>query len=42
MNSGVDLFTVQKLMRHSNIETTRHYDMRGEEVKKAAVDIIPF
>ena len=42
ISSGVDLFTVQKLMRHANIETTKRYDMRGEEVKRAAVDILPF
>ena len=42
ISSGVDIFTVQKLMRHANIETTKRYDMRGEEVKKAAVDILPF
>ena len=29
-------------MRHANIETTKLYDMSGEEVKKAAVDILPF
>ncbi|NQY65678.1 MAG: tyrosine-type recombinase/integrase [Alteromonadaceae bacterium] len=42
ISSGVDIFTVQKLMRHAGIETTRRYDMRGEEVKKAAVDMLPF
>ncbi len=42
ISSGVDIFTVQKLMRHADIETTRRYDMRGEEVKRAAVDMLPF
>ncbi len=40
--SGVDVFIVQKLMRHSNINTTRIYDMRGEDAKIAAVEMLPF
>jgi site-specific recombinase XerD len=39
---GIDLFTVQNLMRHTSMETTRRYDMRGEETKKAAVEMLPF
>ena len=42
IETGVDLFTVQNLMRHTSMETTRRYDMRGEETKKAAVEMLPF
>jgi len=40
--SGVDVFIVQRLMRHANINTTRIYDMRGEDAKMAAVEMLPF
>jgi len=40
--SGVDVFIVQKLMRHANINTTRIYDMRGEDAKMAAIEMLPF
>ncbi len=39
---GIDLFTVQNLMRHTSMETTRRYDMRGEKVKAEAVELLPF
>ncbi len=42
LESGVDVFIVQKLMRHANINTTRVYDMRGEETQKRAVELLPF
>lgn len=42
LSSGVDVFIVQKLMRHANINTTRIYDMRGENEKMAAVELLPF
>jgi site-specific recombinase XerD len=42
LSSGVDVFTVQKLMRHANINTTLIYDRRGEETKKAAIEMLPF
>lgn len=32
LERGVDLFTVQKLAGHSLVDTTRKYDMRGENV----------
>lgn len=42
IDNGVDLFTVQNLMGHASLETTRRYDMRGEKTKKAAVELLPF
>lgn len=42
LNSGVDVFIVQKLMRHANINTTRIYDMRGEDAKIQAIKMLPF
>lgn len=42
LSSGVDLFTVQKLMRHSDVSTTRIYDMRDEQVQIDAIKMLPF
>ena len=42
LDKNVDIFTVQKLMRHACIETTRIYDMRGERSKREAVELLPF
>ncbi len=42
LDSNVDVLLVQKLMRHKKLETTRVYDMRGEKVKAAAVELLPF
>jgi site-specific recombinase XerD len=42
LNSGVDVFLVQKLMRHSNVNTTKIYDKRGEEEAARAVELLPF
>lgn len=42
LESGVDVFTVQNLMGHSNVNTTRRYDMRGERTKAKAVELLPF
>jgi len=42
LEQGVDLFTVQNLMGHSNVNTTRRYDMRGEQTKIDAVQLLPF
>ncbi|MGL5757282.1 tyrosine-type recombinase/integrase [Plesiomonas sp.] len=37
LEKGVDLSTVQELMGHSSIETTKGYDLRGEQRMKDAV-----
>jgi integrase len=42
IGADVDLFTVQKLMGHANVETTRRYDLRHESVKADAVQLLPF
>lgn len=42
IDNGVDLFTVQKLLGHASLDTTRRYDFRGEKPKKDAVELLPF
>lgn len=42
LSSGVDIFLVQKLMRHSNVNTTKIYDKRGESEAREAVKRLPF
>lgn len=42
LSSGVDVFLVQKLMRHSNVNTTKIYDKRGEYEAQKAVELLPF
>lgn len=37
LDAGVDLVTVQKLMGHSDTNTTASYDRRGEVAKRSAV-----
>lgn len=41
LGSGVDVITVQKLMGHTNLETTLRYDYRGDEAKEAAIKRLP-
>lgn len=41
LSSGVDIFLVQKLMRHSNVNTTKIYDKRGEDEARKAVKLLP-
>jgi site-specific recombinase XerD len=36
LDAGVDVFVVSDLMRHSSVETTKTYDLRGEGSRKQA------
>lgn len=38
---GVDLYTVSKLLGHTNIQTTQVYAKLVDESKKKAIDLIP-
>lgn len=40
LEEGVDLFTLQKLMGHANLDTTKIYDRRGEEAAVEAVKVL--
>ena len=42
LNSGVDLLLVQKLMRHSSVNTTRIYDKRDKNALSEAIKLLPF
>jgi len=42
IEQGVDLFTVQKIMRHAGIETTRIYDKRDSKAQINAAKNLPF
>ncbi len=41
-DAGVDIFTIQDLMGHFSSDTTKVYDLRGEERKQKAVEQLPF
>lgn len=38
LSQGVDIFTVQNLMGHSNVETTRRYDLRDDTQEREAIE----
>lgn len=40
LEKGADVVTVSKLVGHLNIETTKRYDKRGDEAKRAAVQLL--
>jgi site-specific recombinase XerD len=42
LENGIDIFTVQDLMDHADISTTKGYDKRKDKVKKNAVKSLNF
>lgn len=40
IEKGTDLITVASIAGHSSVDTTRRYDMRGEQAKKRAAGVI--
>ncbi len=42
LDNDVDVFTVQELLGHESVDTTKKYDMRGNDRKRKAVDTLKF
>ena len=42
LDNNADIFTVQSLMGHASIDTTKIYDWRCEKAKKQAVKLLPY
>ena len=38
LNEGIDTITLQRMMGHASLETTKKYDMRGENAMRLAAD----
>ena len=41
LENGEDIFTVQELMGHDSVDTTRKYDKRGEKNSRKAIKALP-
>ena len=41
LRAGVNIRTVQKLMRHANLDTTANYTAVDEDEKRAAINLLP-
>ena len=38
LNEGIDTITLQRMMGHASLETTKKYDMQGEDAMRLAAD----
>ena len=42
LDNNADIFTVQSLMGHASIDTTKIYDRRSERIKKQTIKLLPY